>query len=84
MRCLTSAAILANLAGNTLAATHDLIVGTFSGASLYTVRFDDEALTLERVGTTSVPYPNSWIALSVSTQPRYYIPNGLSPNNNGI
>lgn len=66
MHYLTSVLRLIGLVGVTLAATHDLIVGTFSKGRLYTVRFDDEALTLEKVGTTRVPYPNSWLALSVS------------------
>lgn len=48
------------------AATHELIVGTFGTKSLYTVEFDDEALTLDLVANTSVPAAGSWLALSVS------------------
>ncbi|KAI0149003.1 carboxy-cis,cis-muconate cyclase [Pestalotiopsis sp. NC0098] len=46
------------------AATHELIVGTFGTKSLYTVEFDDEALTLDLVANTSVPAAGSWLALS--------------------
>ncbi|KAH6653218.1 Lactonase, 7-bladed beta-propeller-domain-containing protein [Truncatella angustata] len=46
------------------AATHELIVGTFGTKALYTLEFDDEALTLELVANTSVPVAGSWLALS--------------------
>lgn len=53
------------------AATHELIVGTFnptiSTPSLYTLEFDDEALTLNLIANTSVPAAGSWLALSVCT-----------------
>ena len=58
--------IIARLVVTVLTATHDLIIGTFSHGKLFTVRFDDEALTLHEVGATSVPYSNSWISLSAS------------------
>lgn len=48
------------------AATHELIVGTFGTKVLYTLTFDDELLTLDLVGNTTVPVAGSWIALSVS------------------
>ncbi|KAI1499247.1 hypothetical protein F5X99DRAFT_291229 [Biscogniauxia marginata] len=46
------------------AATHELIVGTFGTNVLYTLEFDDEALTLDLAANTSVPAASSWIALS--------------------
>lgn len=48
------------------AAVHELIVGTFSTKSLYTVEFDDEASSLRLIANTSVPYAGNWIAFSVS------------------
>lgn len=48
------------------AATHELIVGTFGTKVLYTLEFDDTALTLDLVANTSVPVAGSWVALSVS------------------
>lgn len=47
------------------AATHEIIVGTFGTPFLYTVVFDDEALTLELVANTTVPIANSWLDLNV-------------------
>ena len=57
---------IADLVAVSLGETHDLIVGTFSHGRLFTVRFDDEALTLDEIGATSVPYANSWISLRAS------------------
>lgn len=47
------------------ATIHELIVGTFSSKFLYTVEFDDEALTLSLLGNISVPYAGNWIAFNV-------------------
>lgn len=47
------------------AAVHELIVGTFSTKFLYTVEFDDEALTLNLLANISVPYAGNWIAFNV-------------------
>lgn len=47
------------------AAIHELIVGTFSTKFLYTVEFDDEALTLSLLANISVPYAGNWIAFNV-------------------
>ena len=44
---------------------HQLIVGTFGTDFLYTLEFDDAALTLELIGNTSTNAASSWIALSV-------------------
>lgn len=60
---LASAALL-SLVAIASAAKHELIIGTFGTAYLYTVEFDDEALTLDLVANTSTPISSSWIALS--------------------
>lgn len=59
-------AVLISLAFGVNATIHELIVGTFSTKFLYTVEFDDEALTLNLVANTSVPYAANWIAFNVS------------------
>jgi hypothetical protein len=51
------------------AAIHELIVGTFSTKFLYTVEFDDEALTLTLLANSSVPYAGNWIAFNASSAP---------------
>jgi carboxy-cis,cis-muconate cyclase len=48
---------------------HHLIVGTFGTKNLYTLEFDDSALTLELIGNYSANAASSWIALSVSNVP---------------
>ncbi|KAI1486408.1 hypothetical protein F5X96DRAFT_238692 [Biscogniauxia mediterranea] len=55
---------LSAFAARAHAATHELIVGTFGTNFLYTLEFDDEALTLNLAANTSVPASSSWIALS--------------------
>jgi carboxy-cis,cis-muconate cyclase len=45
---------------------HQLIVGTFGTEKLYTLEFDDSALTLELIGNLTTNAASSWIALSVS------------------
>ena len=45
---------------------HQLIVGTFGTERLYTLEFDDAALTLDLIGNYSASAASSWIALSVS------------------
>lgn len=49
-----------------LAATHYMLVGTFSTNSIYTLIFDDETNELTEVANTSTPVSSSWLALSVS------------------
>lgn len=49
-----------------VADVHELIVGTFGTDSLYTLEFDDIALTLSLAGNTTSSGASSWIALSVS------------------
>ncbi|KAJ4385605.1 hypothetical protein N0V93_010034 [Gnomoniopsis smithogilvyi] len=58
------AATLLGAIGVAHAATHELIVGTFGTPFLYTVEFDDEALTLQQTANTSVPIASSWISLN--------------------
>jgi carboxy-cis,cis-muconate cyclase len=48
---------------------HHLIVGTFGTKKLYTLEFDDSALTLELIGNYSANAASSWIALSVGKCP---------------
>ncbi|KUJ21723.1 3-carboxy-cis,cis-mucoante lactonizing enzyme [Mollisia scopiformis] len=43
---------------------HHLIVGTFGTESLYTLEFDDSALTLNLIQNLTVSTASSWIALS--------------------
>lgn len=45
---------------------HQLIVGTFGTNSLYTLEFDDVALTLDLLQNYTAAVSSSWIALSVS------------------
>lgn len=68
------AAALLSAASVVNAATHELIVGTFGTSFLYTVEFDDEALTLDLVANTSVPNPNSWLNFNVSQRFTYNKP----------
>jgi hypothetical protein len=49
------------------ATLHHLFVGTFGAASLYTVAFDDEALTLELVKNSTASVGHSWISFDVRT-----------------
>lgn len=51
------------------ATIYELIVGTFSTKFLYTVEFDDEALTLSLLANISVPYAGNWIAFNVGFTP---------------
>jgi carboxy-cis,cis-muconate cyclase len=51
---------------------HHLMVGTWTRPGrIYTVAFDDEALTLELVKKTDIPEaePISWMTFSVSAYP---------------
>ncbi|KAL1861647.1 hypothetical protein Daus18300_008763 [Diaporthe australafricana] len=57
-------AIFISLIFNVNATIHELIVGTFSTKFLYTVEFDDEALTLSLLANISVPYAGNWIAFN--------------------
>ncbi|KAK2604136.1 hypothetical protein N8I77_007091 [Diaporthe amygdali] len=57
-------AIFISLVFGINATIHELIVGTFSTKFLYTVEFDDEALTLSLSANMSVPYAGNWIAFN--------------------
>ncbi|CZR56947.1 related to carboxy-cis,cis-muconate cyclase [Phialocephala subalpina] len=63
MRASPSLALLAALS-TVNADLHHLIVGTFGTENLYTLEFDDSALTLNLIGNLSVPDASSWLALS--------------------
>lgn len=62
-------AIFISLVFGINATIHELIVGTFSTKFLYTVEFDDEALTLSLSANMSVPYAGNWIAFNVGFTP---------------
>ncbi|KAF2471767.1 carboxy-cis,cis-muconate cyclase [Lindgomyces ingoldianus] len=53
------------------ATTHQLIVGSFGTNFLYTLEFDDEALTLDLIYTTNTSISSSWIALSYDKKNLY-------------
>ncbi|RDW94631.1 hypothetical protein BP5796_00394 [Coleophoma crateriformis] len=63
MRASTPVALL-GLATAVMGEVHQLIVGTFGTEYLYTLQFDDQALTLDLVGNMSTNAASSWIALS--------------------
>lgn len=65
----TSLLTIFSLAVGANATIHELIVGTFSTKFLYTVEFDDEALTLSLLANMSVPYAGNWIAFNVGFTP---------------
>lgn len=65
MRSLIPSLVLLALLNSVRADLHQMIVGTFGTDSLYTLEFDDEALTLEMIANTTTPASSSWIALSV-------------------
>ena len=66
MRSTTAALFLGALAKLISGETHQLIIGTFGTDALYTVEFDDNALTLDLVKTTNTTTASSWLGLSVS------------------
>jgi carboxy-cis,cis-muconate cyclase len=65
MRLSLSSLAVLGLLHTVKADLHQLIVGTFGTDFLYTLEFDNTALTLELVGNTSTSAASSWIALSV-------------------
>lgn len=67
MKSLPYSFVCAGLAALGHAAKHELAVGSFVSKNLYTLSFDDNALTLELIANISVPAPSSWITLSVSS-----------------
>lgn len=67
MRLLSASLSLIGLATAVKGEVHQLIVGTFGTEKLYTLEFDDVALTMELVGNYTASAASSWIALSVSS-----------------
>ena len=66
MRFTSAVLPLLGLLPDVKADVHQLIVGTFGSAKLYTLEFDDVALTMELIGNYTANAASSWIALSVS------------------
>lgn len=54
------------LDNGTSAATHNLVVGTFSTEFLYTVEYNDETESLTLVAQSAVAAASSWITLNVN------------------
>ncbi|KAF9631847.1 putative carboxy- -muconate cyclase protein [Lasiodiplodia theobromae] len=67
------AALLPALASAT---THHLFVGTFSGANLYAVEFDDQALTLTLAANISAHAAHAWINFSHDKKALYAVEDG--------
>lgn len=66
MRVSTTSLAALGLAQLAKCDLHQLIVGTFTTDNLYTVEFDDSALTLKLLQNKTTTAASSWIALSVS------------------
>lgn len=64
MRPSTSAYALGLLAPAVQAATHQIIIGTFSTSFLYTVEFDDETDTLSLLKNSTAANAHQWLSLS--------------------
>lgn len=77
MRDATTILALLGLIASVNAAVHELIVGTFGTASLYTLEFDDQSSTLSLKANTSVSVASSWLALSVCSLESYCSSCGL-------
>lgn len=58
------------------ATTHHLFVGTFSGANLYAVEFDDETLALTLAANISAHAAHAWINLSHDKKALYAVEDG--------
>lgn len=65
MRLSISSLAVLGLLNAVKADLHQLIVGTFGTDFLYTLEFNDSALTLNLVSNTSTNAASSWLALSV-------------------
>ena len=65
MRLISAVLPLLGLLPDVNADVHQLIVGTFGTAKLYTLEFDDVALTMELIGNYTANAASSWITLSV-------------------
>ncbi|KAF8866949.1 carboxy-cis,cis-muconate cyclase [Acephala macrosclerotiorum] len=64
MRASLSSFALLSALSVVKAELHHLIVGTFGTEYLYTLEFDDSALTLNLIQNLSVPVASSWLGLS--------------------
>lgn len=64
MRSSTSTLALGLLAPAVQAATHQIIIGTFSTSFLYTVEFDDETNALSLLKNSTAATAHQWLALS--------------------
>jgi len=73
MRPSTSSFALLSLLSAVRGEIHQLIVGTFGTENLYTLEFDDSALTLELIGNLTTNAASSWIALSVSASKNKFV-----------
>lgn len=58
------------------ATTHHLFVGTFSGANLYAVEFDDQTLSLTLAANISAHDAHAWIAFSHDKRALYAVEDG--------
>jgi hypothetical protein len=54
-----------SLAGTVTADVHHLFTGTFGSAYVYSIEFDDQALTLTLANTIASHASHSWIAFDV-------------------
>lgn len=72
MRSATATLFLGALIKLVSGESHQLVVGTFGTSALFTVEFDDEALTLDLVKTTNTTSGSSWIGLSVSATLHFF------------
>ncbi|OMP89293.1 Carboxy-cis,cis-muconate cyclase [Diplodia seriata] len=58
------------------ATVHHLFVGTFSGANLYAVEFDDQTLSLSLAANISAHAAHAWIAFSHDKRALYAVEDG--------
>jgi carboxy-cis,cis-muconate cyclase len=65
MRFSSASLAVVGLATAAKGNVHQLIVGTFGTENLYTLEFDDVALTMDLIGNYTASAASSWIALSV-------------------
>lgn len=71
MRSSVSALALGLLAPAVQAATHQIIIGTFTTSFLYTVEFDDEANTLSLLKNSTAATAHQWLSLSADKKNLY-------------
>lgn len=71
MRSSVSTLALGLFAPAVQAATHQIIIGTFSTEFLYTVEFDDEANSLSLLKNTTAANAHQWLSLSADKKNLY-------------